>query len=330
MIWALAAVAVMSVPTIGVTEVSPGDAIGLAPNPVVRSGTSSAGASSHGSPSGMFPVSLPFAGVAVLSAASLVYTRRRNDEPLLVLVHGDGGSAEDFDYLIDEMNVDPTRIVSFDYSDVSGVGSSTSSSRTVSTASAADALDALLRDLAEQNSNIYSIHHSRGGAVGVEMIANIDEGSRPPIDGYRGASLLDPAIASGFIGELQSIGGSSIPLLDRIPDDGGFNPIRCGLDGCRDVREHLGHNAGVEVVAIKNPDAVVTNFEGAPEGLRTFELVDNKPSALWYFLVNPIFGAMRSSEAHGSVLADEHVAACIAAEIDEPGSCIGLATPASR
>jgi len=259
-----------------------------------------------------------------MSAASMVYTRRRNDEPLIVLVHGDGGSPADFNYLIDEMNVDPSRIVSFDYSDVYGVGSSTSSSRTVSTAAAADALDSLLRDLSEQNSNIYSIHHSRGGAVGVEMIANIDEGSRPPIDGYRGASLLDPAIASGFVGELQSIGGSSIPLLDRIPDDGGFDPIRCDVDGCRDVREHLGHNAGVEVVAIKNPDAVVTNFEGSPEGLRTFELADNKPSALWYFLVNPIFGAMRSSEAHGSVLADERVAACVAAEIEEPGSCTDL------
>ena len=330
MIWALVAVAVMSVPTIGAAEISPGDGIGLAPNPAVRSGTSSAGASSYGSPSGRFPVSLPVTGVAVLSTVSLLYTRRRNDEPLIVLVHGDGGSAEDFDYLVDEMDVDLARIVASDYSDLDGGSSSTSSSRTVSTASAADTLDSLLRDLAEQNSNIYSIHHSRGGAVGVEMIANIDEGSRPPIDGYRGASLLDPAIASGFIGELQSIGGSSIPLLDRLPDDGGFNPIRCDVDGCRDVREHLGHNAGVEVVAIKNPDAVVTNFEGSPAGLRTFALVDSKPSALWYFLVNPILGAMRSSEAHGSVLADEHVAACIAAEIDEPGSCVGLATSAPR
>lgn len=326
MIWAMTVIALMSVPIADQGDLSPGDGIGLAPNPIVRSAATQGGTEPYGSPPRTFPASLPFAAAAVsVSAMSVVYKRRRNDDPLVVLVHGDGGSAGDFDYLVEEMGMDPSRIVSFDYSAVEGGGSSTSSSRNVSTAVAADELDSLLRDLAEQNSNIYSIHHSRGGSVGVEMIANIDDGSRPPIDGYRGAALLDPAIASGVLGKLQSMGGTSLPFVDRVPDDGGFDPIRCDADGCQDIRQNLGDNAGVEVVAIRNPDAVVTNFGGKPDGLRTFDLADNNVSALWYFLVSPVLGVMRSSQAHSSVLESPEVAACVAAEINAPGSCVELA-----
>lgn len=302
-------------------DASPGDGIGLAPNPIVRpvagvhptSGTPRG--ASHSSPAFPLPLSVAV-GVAAVGAGY----RRRREDPLIVVVHGDGGSAGDFRYLVRKLGVDRDRVVAFDYSSVDGGVSSTDSSRTVPTWAAAVALDALLRQLSTENANIYSIHHSRGGAVGTEMIADIDEGRRPPIDGYRGAALLDPAIASGMIGSLQTVGGYGWGLGKRIPDDGGFDPIRCdGLD-CHDVREHLGDGAGVEVVAIRNPDAVVTNFHGTPAGLRVFDLLDDKPSALWYFGSIPAF-RKRVSEAHASVLTSELVADCLASEISDPGSC---------
>lgn len=306
--------------------VSPGDGIGLAPNPIVRpvgrhGATGTAPNGSSRAPSMPIPVSI------VTGAAALgVGYRRRRDDPMIVLVHGDGGSAGDFRYLVRKLGVDPDRVVAFDYSAVDGGVSSTDSSRTVPTWAAAAALDSLLRDLSEDNANIYSIHHSRGGAVGTEMIADIDEGQRPPIDGYNGAALLDPAIASGMIGALQTVGGYGWGLGKRIPDDGGFDPIRCEGFSCHDVRENLGDGAGVEVLAIRNPDAVVTNFHGKPEGLRVFDLLDDKPSALWYLGWIPSFRS-RVSEAHASVLTSELVADCLTTEIATPGSCPGLTKP---
>jgi hypothetical protein len=245
---------------------------------------------------------------------------------LVVVVHGDGGSAQDFRFLVNKLGIDPDRVVAFDYSSIDGGVSSTESSRTVPTRVAAQALDALIRDLAKDNANIYSLHHSRGGAVGAEMIANIDDGSNAHIDGYRGAALLDPAIASGMMGALQTAGGFGWGLGKRIPDDGGFDPIRCDAFECRDIRQNLGENAGVEVLAIRNPDAVVTNFRGEPEGLRVFDLIDDKPSALWYLGSFAAFQS-RVSEAHASVLVSELVADCLSSEIADPGSCPGLKEP---
>lgn len=304
----------------GVDLPSPGDGIGLAPNPIEHM-TSTTGPTR----SPAVPVSVPFpvsAGVAVATVG--VGYRRRREDPLVVLVHGDGGSLEDFEYLVDALRLDPDRVVAFDYSDVDGGASSTESSHTVPTDAAAASLDALLRDLAEDNANIYSIHHSRGGSVGAEMIADLDAGERPPIDGYRGAALLDPAIADGGLGMLQSVGAGSSVVARLIPDDGGFDPIRCSDDGCRDVRDHLGEASGIAVVAIRNPDAEVTNFIDEPEGLRVFDLPDNKVRALLYALVNPLFGWKRITEAHSSVLTSDAAVGCVAAEIERPGSCQAL------
>jgi pimeloyl-ACP methyl ester carboxylesterase len=308
-------------------DVSPGEGIGLAPNPIVRQvgGPTTSGdtprGTSHSSPAVPIPLS-----VALGAAVAGVGYRRRKEDPLIVVVHGDGGSAGDFRFLIRRLGIDPARVVAFDYSSVDGGRSSTESSRTVPTWAAAAALDAFLRDLSIENANIYSIHHSRGGSVGTEMIADIDEGRRPPIDGYRGAALLDPAIASGMTGVLQSVGGYGWELGERVPDDGGFDPIRCDGLVCHDVRENLGEAAGVEVVAIRNPDALITNFHGKPPGLRVFDLLDDKPNALWYLGWIPAF-RNRVSEAHASVLTSETVADCLVTEIADPGSCPGLAKP---
>ncbi|MCZ7533377.1 MAG: alpha/beta hydrolase [Acidimicrobiia bacterium] len=323
MFWPAVAVVLMSVPIpTALDGAVPGDGIGLAPNPIIRS--SSASTTPGPRPSRpLFPTSIPFAaGTAAALGASVVFKRRRNDDPLVVVVHGDGGSPESFRSLTDAMGIPTWRVVAFDYSTVDGGASSTASSHRVSTADAADRLDAMLRELSMDNANIYTVHHSRGGAVGAELIADLDEGSRPPIDGYRGAALLDPAIAAGPHGWLQSLGGSW--PFGMVPDDGGFDPIRCTEDGCRDIRAHLGESAGVEVVAIRNTDAVLPNFWGRPEGLRVFDVRDLLPSAALLVNINPVLALLRMSQAHNSVLKSGAVAQCVRAEIDEPGSCTEL------
>jgi hypothetical protein len=259
------------------------------------------------------------ATLSVLGAGVVVERRRRRStEPLFVVVHGNGGSADSFDPLLEQLSVGDFTVVAFDWRTAYAAPTSSEASKVASTESAAVELDKLIRDLAENNSNIYTIHHSKGGAVGVAMIAALDDGTRPAIDGYRGAALLDPAIASGGLGVLQRIGRVST----RFADNGGFDPVVCSDDGCRDLRERLGENSGVEVIAIRNPDAVVTNFRDQPDALRVFDLVDDgKPSALWLWN-NPWVFAGRVSEAHGSVLKHWTVADCISAEVGRSGSCV--------
>lgn len=309
MFLALAAVALFAVPAPEAGSTSPGDGLGLSPNPIVRPVRTSSATTRSALPS-----PLPFAGAAATAAgAAALYRRRRDDTPLLVVVHGHGGDGENFDRLIDMMDIEGARVVAFDYSSVDGGTDSTTSSRTVSTADSAVALDAFIRQLSTSNSNMYSLHHSKGGAVGVSMIASLDDGTSPPIDGYRGAALLDPAIAAGPLGHLQSAGVGH----GWIPDDGGFNPIECSDDGCVDIRDNLGEASGVEVIAVRNRDALVTNFNARPEGLRIFDVHDGLPSALLY-------GALflpRIIQAHNSVLSNVDVANCVKAEVSVPGSC---------
>ncbi|MCL1595706.1 MAG: alpha/beta hydrolase [Actinomycetia bacterium] len=260
-----------------------------------------------------------------LGAVSLLYgvglkgrRRRRSEDPVFVVVHGNGGSRADFDPLLKSLGATRANTVAFDYRSVERERSSTEASKVASTEVAAQELDRLIRRLSITHSNIYSIHHSKGGAVGVVMIASLDDGSRPEIDGYRGAALLDPAIASGAMGTLQRMGR----IARSIPDNGGFDPIRCTDDGCRDVRANLGEAAGIDVIAIRNPDAVVTNFIDEPVGLRVFDLVDDGKSSA---LVAP-FGIIgfqkRVSEAHRSVLTHPAVADCVKAEVLRSGSCV--------
>lgn len=261
---------------------------------------------------------LGFGGAAMAGAAAVAvttYTKRRQD-PLVVLVHGDGGSVEDFAELVEGLGIASDRVVAFDYRDVTPGATSTEASRHTDAADAAAGLDNLLRDFAEENANIYTIHHSKGAAAGVELIASLDDGTRPMIDGYRGAALLDPAIDKGFVGFLQS----HYDHVDFIPDNGNFNPIRCDDSGCRDIRDHLGEASGVEVIAIRNPDALVTNFTDRPEGLRTYDLVDDGGPPAWIY-GNPFLVVRRMAEAHRSVLDHVSVTACVRDEIERPGSC---------
>ena len=314
----LATVVLFAAPISDADLVAPGDGLGLSPNPIVLpSQTSSAPVRRR------VPVQVPFAGAAAtMAGGAAVYRRRRDDTPLLVVVHGHGGDTHDFDGLIDMMRIDDARVIAFDYSWVDGGTDSTSSSRGVPTDDAAAVLDAFIRQLSVNNSNMYSLHHSKGGAVGVSMIASLDDGTRPNIDGYRGAALLDPPIAPGLLGDLQSAGHGH----DWLPDDGGFDPIRCSDEGCRDIRDHLGEASDVEVIAIRNADALVTNFVDRPEGLRIFDVHDGLPNALAY----GGFFLPRIVQAHNSVLVHEDVANCVKSEVALAGSCDWGAEPSGR
>jgi pimeloyl-ACP methyl ester carboxylesterase len=299
-------------------ELSPGDGVGLSPvAPAVS--PLELPAPTHVPRTNSEPLGYGLlGGAALMGGAAISRRRRRSREPLYVLVHGNGGSAEDFDPLLDRLGIDPQNTVAFEYRTDGESGSSTDASRTEVTGRAARELDELIRELAETNANIYSIHHSKGGAVGVSMIASLDQGIRPPIDGYRGAALLDPAIGSGPLGRLQRAGRP----LTFVPDNGGFDPIRC-IDGeCWDVRDHLGEASGVEVIAIRNPDAVLTNFTDMPEHLRVYDLIDDGgSSAVWY--VGWLPSALnRMRAAHASVLDSWAVADCIKAEVARAKSCV--------
>ncbi|GMQ98547.1 MAG: hypothetical protein BMS9Abin17_1064 [Acidimicrobiia bacterium] len=256
--------------------------------------------------------------IAGVSLAGWRHRRRRSAEPLYVLVHGYGGSAGDFDDLLAAIGADSSDTVAFDYRSVVDAKSSTDASRIADTEAAARKLDALIRRLSVFSSNIYSLHHSKGGAVGVSMIASLDDGTRRPIDGYRGAALLDPAIASGWLGSLQRAGG----FATFLPDNGDFDPIRCSRDGCRDVRVNLGEESGVEVIAVRNPDAVVTNFTDDPEGLRVYDLVDDGKSSALLAPFGMYGFQKRVREAHRSVLTNWAVADCIKAEVANSGGCV--------
>jgi pimeloyl-ACP methyl ester carboxylesterase len=301
------------------SDLVPGDGLALDPAPTAVSPVDLPQA-----PAGSSRSTLPL-GVGALTALGVLGAgvaterrRRRSMEPLLVLVHGNGGSAESFDPLLEQLSADPFSVVAFDWRTVRSAATSTEASQVASAEAAALELDELLRELSRDHGNIYTIHHSKGGAAGVAMIAALDDGTRPPIDGYKGAALLDPPIAAGPLGVIQRLGD----VTTHIPDNGGFDPVACTSDGCRDRRESLGVASGVEVIAIRNPDAVLTSFRERPEGLRVFDLVDDgKPSSLWYWNVPPLFAA-RMSEAHGSVLKHWLVADCISAEIEDPGGCV--------
>jgi pimeloyl-ACP methyl ester carboxylesterase len=295
----------------------PGDGLVLSPTPLVRSAVHLPSRTAPEGPAGFGAL----AGVgAIVVGAVLVHTRRRrDDEPLYVVVHGNGGSAGDFDTLFAKLGVSRDRVVAFDYRDVGRGVTTTEATPTASTEPAAQALDEQIRSQSYGYTNNYSLHHSRGGAVGATMIGNLDDGSSPKIDGYIGAALLDPAIAGGVLGGLQRAGG----LSSWLPDNGGFETARCTDGECRDVREHLGHASGVEVIAIRNLDAEVTNFRDSPEGLRVYDLEhDGGIAARFMVPLSPLLAFRRVWSAHTSVLKHEAVADCIKAEVVERGSCV--------
>jgi hypothetical protein len=305
----------------------------LAPDPDPGSG---AGAPQSPAPA-QSPVDVPSppmipAAVAagVLGLAAHAGARRRDDaepapgdglalagEPLVVFVGGHGTEgAPEFGTLIDLMDLDPSQARFFDYRWIVEGADSIGASQTASIDATADALNAYLAGLGGEGRPIYLIGFSKGGAGIAELLARWDVGSPVRVAEVRGAVLLDPPLASGLHGWVQSLGR----LWGPVPDDGGYDPIACD-PRCRDRRAHLGRAAGVEVLVIRNPKAGITSFDDHPEGLRVVDFPDDGPGPLAAFLSNPLRYPSRLSEAHNAVLTDSRVAGCIASEIAIPGSC---------
>lgn len=304
----------------GVETADPGAGLGLAPGP--ERSAAIAGRPLPRTPHAPGP-GLPAAGflggAAAIGAAMHPRGRRRPQPPQpvkFVYVPGHGGDPDGFADLAAMIGVTNDQVAVFDYRWVWRSDDPIDASRWARTSDAADALHAQLATLASSHDRIYVVAHSKGGAIVTEMLSRWDERPELAVGAVAGAMLLDPAIAAGPLGLGQSLGW----LVGEIPDDGGFHPVRCGLTACRDIRVDLGRSAGVDVVAIRNPDAVVTNFRDRPAGLRVHDLDDDgpHPMELW---MDPIAAVRRVGEAHSSVLHDETVAACLDAEANAVGSC---------
>jgi len=243
------------------------------------------------------------------------------DSSLVVFVpgHGDPPAEDVFDDLVGMMDLDPGSVRYFDYRWVSGDLDHRVAASEVPIDDAAAALNAFIAGLATEDRPIYLVGFSKGGATVAHLVADWDEGEFGPADAVQGAALLDPPMAAGFHGWLQSVGR----MWGPVPDDGGYDPERCVLfsAGCRDTRDGLGEASDVDVIVVRNPKAGVTSFTDRPRDLRVFEAPDDGPSAMGQLISNPFDLPGRISEAHKSVLSDPKVARCLGAEIVEPGTC---------
>jgi pimeloyl-ACP methyl ester carboxylesterase len=274
------------------------------------------------------PIPIPLApasgaglGGAVIASAVLARRRRTglvsgSQDPLFVYVPGHGGDPQGFDDLAQRIGVDGDDVRVFDYRWAWPSDDPIEASQRATADDAADALSAYLAALGADGRPIYLVGHSKGGAVITEVVGRWDEHPTVGVAAVVGAAILDPPISSGPLGLLQSLGW----LHGNTADDGLFHPVRCGWTGCRDVRDGLGRKSGVEVVIVRNPDAGFTNFRDRPDGVRVYDLDDGGGGLLGRF---PNIFAMwgRMGEAHNSVLHNDTVAACIAAEAKRVGSC---------
>ena len=249
------------------------------------------------------------------------------DEAIVVFVpgHGQGPGEWVFRDLLEMMEIDPESAYFFDYRWASGQGSHSNAAADVRIADAAASLNAYIAGLSALDRPIYLIGFSKGGATIAELVADWDDGEAGPADAVFGAALLDPPIASGAHGWLQSLGR----FIGPIPDDGGYDPETCLILSrmCRDRRDHLGDAAGVEVVVIRNPKTPLTNFGDHPDGLRVYDAPDDGPGIPGQLLRNPLDLPGRISQAHESVLHDPDVARCLVDEMSKPGSCSLDPTP---
>ncbi len=311
----------------------------LAPDPDPPSPIEGASvASARGFPE--LPASSPAApmvvggGGAVLAAGAALSTRRRMSassgspsaalglEPpsdaLVVFVPGHGNGPEVFDGLIDNMGLGDDQVRYFDYrlaTEDTDIGDASERAPIDDTA---DALNGYLAGLAESGRPIYLVGFSKGGAAAAELISRWDDGGYGARSSVRGAMLLDPPLADGTHGWLQSLGR----FVDLVPDDGGYNPVDCAFLNlfCDDHREHLGRDAGVDTVVIRNPASPLTSFNDVPDGLRVYDAADGGPS-VWSLWSRPWEIPGRLTDAHMSVLDNPGVADCIVAEMNTPGTC---------
>jgi hypothetical protein len=233
--------------------------------------------------------------------------------------HGQAEGRRAFAALVAEMGLDPEDARYFDYRWVTGQSDPIAASQRAPVGATAAALNAYLAGVGASGNPVWLVGFSKGGATIAELLAMWDSGAhRPPVD-VTGATLLDPPIASGIHGELQSAGR----MVSWIPDDGGYDPVRCVFlkAGCHDTRAHLGEASGVEVLVVRNPRAGITSFSDRPPGLRVVDAPDDGPGPWEQLWRNPLALPGRVSEAHLSVLHDQSVARCIVEEMRAPGSC---------
>lgn len=275
----------------------------------------------------------PLAFFAMAGAALAVLTRRSDPVPgealglrpppevrvVFIPGHGDRHAVSVYRRLVELMGLDPGSVRYFDYRWVTGHDEHALAARLSSVDAAAWSLNSYLAGVAAEGHPIYLVGFSKGGAALAHLISWWDEGRVGPASAVRGAALLDPPIASGLHGRLQSLGR----FWGGIPDDGGYDPMHCSLAGlfCRDRRAHLGEVSGVEVVVVRNPNSRIANFGDAPSGLRIVDAADGGPGPLEQALRNPAALPGRIAEAHRGPLRDPRVARCIVEEMWDPGAC---------
>jgi hypothetical protein len=233
--------------------------------------------------------------------------------------HGNPQAAIVFRELVEMTGIDPGSVRWFDYRWITGIDDHRLAAKLVPVDVAAMSLNSFLAGVAAEGHPVYVVGFSKGGATMAHLVAEWDRGLPGPADAVVGTALLDPPIASGATGRLQSIGR----FWGGIPDDGGYDPVRCKVLRvmCTDTRVGLGAAAGVEVIVIQNPKAGITNVGKPPPGLRVVEAPDDGPEILEQILRNPVKLPWRISEAHRAVLRNQDVADCIVDEMHSPGSC---------
>jgi len=302
----------------------PGDGVRLAPDPEPARAEASGIVPGPSAPAG-FPLPAA-AGGAVAGAALLAAARWRakasrgdDSEPLVVFVagHGNGSPRTLFGFLASRLGLGSEDARYFDYRWADGGRDHRRASEEASMDETVAALDGYLAGLEEAGRPIYLVGFSKGGAGVAELVARWDRGEPEAAHGVVGAALLDPPMASGIHGWLQSVGS----VWGWMPDDGGYDPIKCGWLSCTDTRAHLGDASGVEVVVMRNPQAGITNFADVPEGLRVYEASDGGSGFWGTLFTRPWDLPSRITEAHVAVLEDPRVAQCISAELGGSASC---------
>ncbi|MGH9167256.1 MAG: hypothetical protein ACRD02_05380 [Acidimicrobiia bacterium] len=270
------------------------------------------------------PASLGILAAGAWAARGLRTGRR---EPLVVFITGYGSESEGsaFAPMIGMLGLAPGQVRTFDYRWVAPADAHPWAARQADVDDLADGLQGYLGGLAETERSIYLVGHSLGGTTLAELLARWDRHPSLRVPEVAGAALLDPPIAGGPLGVLQS----SPRLLGLRPHDGGYDPIAFQWSrGWVDRREDLGGPSGVPVVVFRNPRAMVTSFWGRPEGLRIFDVPDAGPHPLLSLVPDgtPFFRrlwelGLRIGAAHTDMLDDRQVAGCIAQEIQQGGSC---------
>lgn len=304
------------------TGPAPADAVRLAPDPAGIAATAAADPlPAAPTPGPAWPAAAGGAAAGAAALAAMQWRRRPEEEgePLVVFVsgHGNGSAPGLFSHLVSLMGLDSERARYYDYRWADGGGDHRRASEDATIDETADALDGYLAGLAEAGRPLYLVGFSKGGCGIAELVARWDRREPGVAHGVVGAALLDPPLASGIHGWLQSVGRAWGP----IPDDGGYDPIYCDGDGCRDTRRHLGEASGVEVMVVRNPQGGITNFADVPDGLRVYEASDGGPGFLQTLFTRPWDLVGRANRAHLAVLDDPRVAQCLAAEIAGTGTC---------